>query len=314
MKWIKRIGFPLLGIFLLLNIIAISQAYQFTHFYPNIPPAKKPDQMNFGEKASAIFFGVHYPKSVVVDSFQVPHESFTIKASDDISLECWYAKAEKIAKGTVIMFHGHASSKSGIIKEAEAFHQLGWNVLMTDFRAHGNSEGTVCTIGFEEAKDVKAAYDYIEVKGEKNIVLWGISLGASTILKSVADYNNIKPNKVILEMPFGSLTDAVKGKLRTMHLPEQPFSTLLTLWGGAEQGFWAFDMNPEEYAAKLNCPVLLQWGINDQRVTETETNTIYKNLASHDKLMIKYAHSAHESLYKKEPEKWLATVGGFLNK
>ena len=189
--------------------------------------------------------------------------------------------------------------------------RLGWNVLLTDFRAHGNSEGEVCTIGANEAKDVKAAYDYTRALGEKNIVLYGISLGASTILTAV-DHEGIKPEKVILEMPFGTLVDGVKGRLRMMKLPEQPMSTLLAFWGGVEQGFWAFDHRPQDFASKLNCPVLLQWGLNDPRVTQDETNTIFKNLATHDKLLMVYARSSHQSLLKNEQEKWMNTVGGFL--
>jgi len=299
-------------VFILLNLMAASHAYKFTHFYAGLPPAKKPDQMSFFEKATAIFVGVKYAKSIVVDSFKIKHETITIKTSDSIKLESWYAKADSNAKGTILLFHGHGSNKSGIIKEAMAFHEMGWNVIMTDFRAHGNSDGEVCTIGFNEAKDVKAVYDFIHTSGEKNIVLWGISLGASTILSAINQFN-IKPNKVILEMPFGTLMEGVKGRLRTMHIPENPMSTLLTFWGGIEQGNWAFDFRPQDFATKVNCPVLLQWGIHDARVTEAETNSIYKNLASHDKLLMKYIQSGHQSLCKNENAKWLSTVGSFLN-
>jgi esterase/lipase len=291
--------------------MAAFHAYKFTHFYAGIPPAKKPDQMSFLEKTAAILVGVKYSKSMVVDSFQVKHETIIIKTDDSLKLESWYAKVDSNAKGTILMFHGHGSSKSGMIKEATAFHEMGWNVLMTDFRAHGNSEGEICTVGFNEAKDIKATYEYIKSGGEKNIVLWGISLGAATILTAM-DHYNIKPNKVILEMPFGTLVEGVKGRLRMMHIPEQPLSTLLTFWGGVEQGNWGFDLRPEDFASKVNCPVLLQWGINDPRVTEKETNTIYQKLASHDKFLMKYIQSGHQSLCKNENSKWMSTVGEFL--
>ena len=310
-KWFKRLLYTILSVFILLNLMAAFHAYKFTHFYAGIPPAKKSDQMSFVEKTSAILVGVKYAKSIVVDSFQVKHETISIKTMDSVTLESWYAKVDSNARGTILLFHGHGSSKSGIIKEATAFHEMGWNVLMTDFRAHGNSEGEVCTIGFSEAKDVKAAYDYVKAGGEKNIVLWGISLGASTILSAVNQFN-IKPNKVILEMPFGTLMDGVKGRLRMMHIPETPMSTLLTFWGGVEQGNWAFDFRPQDFASKLNCPVLVQWGINDPRVTETEINTVYKNVASHDKFLMKYIQSGHQSLCKNENAKWMSTVGDFL--
>jgi len=312
-KWLKRIGYTLLVIFILLNVMMAFQAYNFTHFYAGVPKPKKPEEMSTKEKLSSIFFGVKYPKAILVDSLHIPHETIHLATTDGINLEAWYAtKNDSLHKGTVILFHGHGSSKCAIIKEAEAFYSFGYDILMVDFRNHGNSEGNTTTIGYVESKDVKAAYNYVQSKGEKRIVLYGISMGAATIMKSISDYN-LKPVKVILEMPFGSLYDAVKGRMRTFHLPEQPFSALLTFWGGTEQRFWAFNFEPWEYATKINCPVLLQWGINDPRVTEAETNHIFKNLASHQKEFIKYIQCGHESLCKKENVKWVKTVSDFLN-
>ena len=311
-KLLKRIGITLLVVFVLLNIMAAFHAYKFTHFYSNIPAPLKPAEMGFTQKASAIFMGVKFPKSKVVDTFLVAHDTVGLVTSDGIKLESWYAKSDSIAKGTVIMFHGHGASKSGQIKEATAFHNMGWNVFLTDFRAHGNSEGEVCTVGVNESKDVKSAYDFIKSKGEKNIVLYGISLGASTILTTFNRFP-IRPAKVILEMPFGTLLDGVEGRLKIMHIPLEPMGVLLTFWGGIEQGFWAFSHSPENYANNISCPVLLQWGINDPRVTERETNAIFKNLATRNKMMIKYARSGHQSLCKNENEKWMKCVSEFLD-
>jgi hypothetical protein len=86
---------------------------------------------------------------------------------------------------------------------------MGWNVFLTDFRAHGNSDGNECSVGINEAKDVKAAYDYVSGNGEKNIVLYGVSMGAATITKAMYDYSAIKPSKIILDMPFATMQDAV---------------------------------------------------------------------------------------------------------
>jgi uncharacterized protein len=317
-KWLKRVGYTLLLLFVLLNVMAAFHAYKFTHFYTGIPKPQKPEELSFGDKASAIFFGIKFPKSIVVDSFTLNHQTITITTNDGMQLEAWYAKdsitplTSHIHNGTVILFHGHGGNKNGVMKEAEYFFSLGYSVLLVDFRAHGNSQGNTCTIGVDEAQDVKAAYDFIAAEKESNIVLWGISLGAASIMKAIDAYN-LKPSKVILEMPFGSLQDAVKGRVKMMGLPQQPISGLLTFWGGVEQGFWAFNHKPWNYAKKIYCPTLLQWGINDNRVTAYETNTIFANLAAKEKALVKYEFCSHESLCKKEPEKWKAAVQKFLN-
>lgn len=317
-KWIKRFLYLLLVLFIILNISSAFHAYKFTHFYANAPKLEKPEEMSFGEKMKAAFLGVDYPKSKVTDSLFIFHKTITITTNDSMHLEAWHLlqplqtdTANHTAKGTVLMFHGHGSCKSGIIKETEEFYKLGYHVLITDFRAHGNSEGEVCTVGFNESKDVKAAYDFIQATSEKNIILYGVSLGAATITKAMADFELI-PTKVILEMPFGSLYEAVKGRVRIMHLPEQPISFFLTFWGGTEQGFWAFDNSPAEYAKKINVPTLLQWGKHDARVTEKETHEIFEHIATKEKKLVVYEESAHESLCKSEHDKWVSEVSSFL--
>jgi alpha-beta hydrolase superfamily lysophospholipase len=318
MKWLKRFAFTLLILFVCLNIVVAFHAYKFTHFYDaNIVAVKKPEEMTGWEKVQAIAFGVNYPKKKIEYFPITPFSSFTVKTEDGFKLRGWRIpnkKKEKSSKGAVIMFHGHSGNKAGALNEAEAFVKLGYAVYMVDFRSHGESDGNICTIGVDESKDVKATYDFVKKDYGNKIILWGISLGAATITKAMADYESIKPDKVILEMPFASLMDAVKGRLRTMHLPEQPFATLLAFWGGTQQGFWAFSHNPSEYVKEISCPVLIQWGVHDARVSEREIKEINSNLASKEKQLVRFETAAHESLYKKEPEKWVRSVSSFLAK
>jgi len=124
------------------------------------------------------------------------------------------------------------------------------------------------------------------------------------------DYD-LDPQKVILEMPFASLLHAVKSRVKMMGLPKEPVASMLTFWGGVEQGFWAFNLCPSEYAKEIKCPVLLQWGRQDARVGREEIDEIFKNISSRKKLVI-YETAAHQSLCKKEPAKWRETIESFL--
>lgn len=298
-------------LFVLLNIVVAFHAYKFTHFYNNGEiSVKNAAEKTAWDKTKEILFGINAQKKqndVTTDS---TFKTVYLKTKDSLKLEAWYIPIDSAA-GTVLLFHGHGGNKSGVIKEAESFNKMGYNTLLVDFRAHGNSEGNTCTIGFDESEDVKLAYDYISSKGEKNIVLWGISMGASTITKAVKDYQ-LNPKKVILEMPFGTIKDAVIGRVKMMGLPPQPIATLLTFWGGTEHGFWAFGMKPQEFASEIKCPVLLQWGKNDPRVSRAEEETLFNNLPNANKKFVIYETAAHESLCKKENEKWKNEIAAFL--
>jgi alpha-beta hydrolase superfamily lysophospholipase len=297
-------------LFVLLNVIVIFHAYKFTHFYNNGEVAIKSKENKTGwDVTKEILFGINAQKQKEA----APDSANTIvilTTKDSIKLEAWYTPVQN-AKGTVLLFHGHGSTKSAVNAEAEAFRAMGFNTFQTGFRAHGNSGGNTCTIGYDEAEDIKLAYDNIKNKGEKNIVLWGISLGAATITKAINDYN-LQPQKIILEMPFGTIEEAVKGRLKIMGLPQQPMATLLTFWGGAIHGFWAFNMQPSQYAKKITCPVLLQWGANDPRVSRKEEDNIFGNINTTNKKFVVYETAAHESLCKKENEKWITEVTQFL--
>ena len=296
-------------LFLLLNVVVIFHAYKFTHFYEmNDAAVKKQEAKNGWDKTSDLLFGFNAAKQQNTAP-DTTYKSVSLRTADGLTLSGWLINVAN-SKGSVAMFHGHGSKKSAILSEAKGFNRLGYNTLLVDMRAHGASEGNTCTIGYKEAADVKTAYEYLQKTGETNIVLYGISLGAATVTKAINDYA-LKPSKIILEMPFASLPDAVEGRVKMMGLPVQPISTLLTFWGGTLHGFWAYNLRPADYVKKIKCPVLVHWGRHDPRVSEAETNDVFKNITTPKRLEI-FEESGHESLLKKEPSKWMNSVATFL--
>lgn len=300
-----------LVLFILISIITAFHAYKFTHFYD---AAEAPaDKTKSGwDITKEILFGAKAYKQNDVMPADTTYEKVYLTTKDKIKLDCWYLKPAGVAKGTVIMFHGHGSKKSSVMDESIGFRKMGYNTFMVDFRAHGNSGGNTSTIGWHETEDVKLAYNFIKGKGETNIVLWGISMGAAAVSKAMDEYN-IQPSKVILEMPFASILQAAEGRIKMMNLPAEPLAGFVTFWGGVENGFWAFNMKPAEFVKTIKCPVLLQWGKNDPRVQQSETNLIYANITAPKKLVV-YESCAHESLCTKENEKWMKEVNEFLSK
>lgn len=301
----------ILILFVLLNIVTAFHAYKFTHIYNREEVAIiNPMEKTGWDKTKDLLFGA---KAVKQQNPQADSttEIVILTTKDSIKLEAWYIKATEAAKGTVLLFHGHLSKKGSVLKEARQFNKLGYHTLLVDFRAHGGSGGNTCTIGYDETEDVKLAYDFIKAKGETNIVLWGISMGAAAITKAMNDYP-LQPSKLIVEMPFATLSQAAVGRIKMMGVPPQPLASLVLFWGGVEQGFWAFGMKPAEFVKTIKVPVLLQWGKNDPRVLQEETNSIYHNINSKKQLVV-YETAAHESLCSKEPEKWIVSVSSFLN-
>ncbi|WP_044174164.1 alpha/beta hydrolase [Flectobacillus major] len=310
---LKRVLFVMVALFIILNFLLAFQAYRFTYFYEASEVAyKKPEQMTLGEKISGGLFGFKFPKRKIDTLPSLPFKSVILTTAQSLHLKSWFVKADSVALGTVILFHGHASNKQKVLAEATYFHELGYNTLSVDLRAHGESDGNICTIGVNESEDVEVAFNYVKnTLHEKNIIFWGVSLGAATILKGIHDFG-LTPQKVILECPFATMEDAVKGRLRSLHIPATPISQILMFWGSLERGFWAFSHRPVDYAKAVKVPVLLNWGKHDPRVTMAETEAIFEALPSNNKKMVIYEKSAHQSFCRSETAKWKSEIQAFV--
>src|SRR5690606_3486437 len=194
---------------------------------------------------------------------------------------------------------------------AKIFDSLQFNTLLVDFMGSGGSEGNNTTIGYKEADQVKTAFEFVKEKGEKNIYLFGTSLGAVAIMKAMDDYA-LAVSGLILECPFGSMYETVCARFDNMNVPRFPMAGLLVFWGGVQNGFWAFGHNPTEYAKSIQCPTLLLYGEKDEKVSVRETEEIFDNLPGRKKLRT-FPDAGHESYLLKYRKEWIEEVSEFLN-
>lgn len=292
-----------------MNVIAFFHAYKFTHFDTSEGQRiKDARQLSFAQKLGLVLFGMDNPRPL---NKKTPDKNFkTIRLKSNKEIECWLIKTED-AKGTVVLFHGYGGEKSSMLDKADVFQRLGFNTLLVDFMGAGGSEGNQTTIGFKEADQVKTCVEFLRRGGEKNIVLFGTSLGAAAIMKAMHDYT-LPVISIIIECPFGTMLQTVKNRFTTMHVPTFPMANLLVFWGGVLNGFNAFDHNPVDYAKEINCPTLLFYGAKDEKVTAEETRAIFNNLAGPKKL-VTFPLAGHENYLRKYRDLWTEEVSAFLN-
>ena len=308
---LKWIGNVLLVQLILINISAAFHAYRFTHYYNDDKIRnQQPSEGKPFLRTWRMMTGKKLAKSLIQYDPVIPYDTIQLTTASGKKLEAWYMKADS-AKGTVILFHGLNSNKGNVLGEAFEFNSFGYNTMLVDIRAHGNSEGIVNTLGYDEAEEVKLAFDHLSGMGEKNIILWGMSLGAVIIAKAIWEYD-LTPQKIILEMPFDRLQDHIKARARISGFPGEPFGFFVTFWTGVEQGYWAYGHKTSRYVKKINCPVLLQWGNNDEYVLKKETEKIFTAINSSNKKLEIYKGVGHIPLLAANASKWDETVNEFL--
>ena len=110
--------------------------------------------------------------------------------SDGMRLAGWYVPA---ASGggpegsTVVLSHGWNDNKSGMLDVLPIFHDR-YNLVLFDFRNHGQSADGQITQGIREQDDLAAVIDWLVAeKGQETIVLWGRSMGGHAAVNVAAD-------------------------------------------------------------------------------------------------------------------------------
>lgn len=312
--WMLTASILLLIAFVLLNVVAYNHAYRMTHFVREGARTKKPEQLSAWEKLGVLFWGVTLPRPELDSNpanVGLTFETVTIPSTDGISLEGWYC-AHPQPRGAVVLFHGYTTHKAVLLGEARGFHDLGYAVLLIDFRGSGGSSGMTTTIGVREATDVAASYRYLKERcPNQPIVVYGQSMGAASVLRALA-VEKVEPTAVILECPFDRLLSTAKNRFETMGVPSFPFAQILVFWGGVQHGYNGYRHNPIEYAESVRIPTLLISGDRDPRVTPQQAQSIYDRLAG-PKRFVLFSEVGHESCCNARPEEWQKAMREFLD-
>ena len=123
-----------------------------------------------------------------IDPTSVPDmEEITFTNQNGLSLSGHFIPGKNQA--VVIMLHGAETEGMNVLPQAIALHNQGYNVLLMDLRAHGNSQGDTSTLGWSETEDLLDAIEHIQSHEDidaKKIGVFGFSMGGQIALRPAA--------------------------------------------------------------------------------------------------------------------------------
>jgi alpha-beta hydrolase superfamily lysophospholipase len=140
------------------------------------------------------------------------YRDLTLTTRDGVNLSAWYVPAVKDGAPTVVLAHGLLGSKVGMLRFVPWLHDAGYNVLLLDFRGHGESDPRPSSIGPDEVMDIQAVLDWLDLEGAGDAVAGlGLSLGASALVNTAVQDERL--DALILDSLFADWgeTDFAKG-------------------------------------------------------------------------------------------------------
>ena len=193
-----------------------------------------------------------------------------LTAADGTRIAGWYipagSDALRAAAPTVVLAHGNGKTKSEMLSWAEPLHDT-YNLVLFDFRNHGQSSGDVTTLGVREALDVHAVVDWLErAKSPSAIAVLGVSMGGAAAADEAASDDRV--SAVILDSTHATLASALQAGLESRGFPlALPGSWSILLGGLLRTGEDLSVADPVQAIARMgDRPVLIVAAGKDRAV------------------------------------------------
>lgn len=235
---------------------------------------------------------------------KVPYEDVGVVSFDNKQLSGRFYSCE-CSKNVMILFHGYKSSIDvDGSKAVDICTKHGFNVLCVHQRGHGKSEGKTIAFGILERKDCRSWCSYIieRIGADANIMLFGISMGAATVmLSSNLDIPQIKG--IFADCGYSSAKEMLKIGIKKMKLPQfiYPFLRLSAKMYGK---FDPEETTPMKSLSESNKPITIVHGDGDDFVPHYMGKECFDAAKSKRKKFESFSGAGHAISYYYDKEKY----------
>ena len=176
-------------------------------------------------------------------SIGLEFQDLTLKSENE-KIHAWFVPAKE-NKGTILFCHGNAGNLGHRMSTIRTWNDLGWNIMIFDYRGYGISTGKPSEKGCYE--DVRAAYLWLKENDhlKKPLIVHGRSLGGGIASWAAGEFS---ADALILESTFTSIPD-----MGAHYYPFLPIAMISNI-----------DFPTKERLPNLDIPLLIIHGEKDQ--------------------------------------------------
>ncbi|MGZ9585437.1 alpha/beta hydrolase [Paenibacillus marinisediminis] len=244
---------------------------------------------------------------------ELDKEEVNIKSNDGLKLFGTYIEKYPYSNRVAIIVHGYTAAMPWSSQFSGIFMKKGFNILLIDQRAHGQSEGKYATFGYKEKYDIQAWVDWtVNRKGEDCVIaLHGQSLGGGTVLEYAAIHRP-QVRLVVADCPYSDLTELVRHQVASLNfIPSWPFINLINRRLKTKAGFRMEDVSPIQVMEACKLPIMFVHGGSDLFVPTKMSVDLYHAKPEPKRLLI-VDGATHGVAHCRDRERYVSEICDFV--
>lgn len=235
-----------------------------------------------------------------------------LRADDGLRLRAQYLPLP--GAPAAVLCHGYKSRGDGLSLAAEHFRRMGFSLLLPDARGHGQSHGDYIGFGWKDRLDLLAWLRWLnDAAHPPYIVLYGISMGAATVLMAAGEPLPDNVRAVAADCGYTSIREILRHVAKSRHFPGflLVFADLICR---LRAGYSPLrEGSALETAGRIRVPLLLFHGDADVFVPVEMAHALY-DAAACEKALCIIPGAGHLEAALRAPELYWETLAGFLRR
>jgi pimeloyl-ACP methyl ester carboxylesterase len=211
-----------------------------------------------------------------VEPARAPAQDLTIVTADGLSLAATFRPGRRVDAPAVLLLHGNGASREQTADNAAWLAVRGYATLTIDFRGHGQSSASSHSFGWNESKDVRAAFAWLKEKNHgAPVALVGISMGGASAL--LGDTGPVAADAMVLQAVYSDIRHSIRNRMASMisRWPATLFEPLLSFQSRLRFGVWPSRLAPLDALERFHGPVLIIGGADDPFTPPEETRRMF---------------------------------------
>lgn len=245
----------------------------------------------------------------------IDHEEVRFVTRDHVVLKGWWFPVNGSDR-IVVAMTGRHGTKDDLIGIGTGLWKRGYNVLLFDYRARGESENSTASIGHFEFADGEAALDYamqrvVHREGTCRPALLGYSMGGAISLQLAALRPEVET--VVADCPFANLKHLVELRLQERFVPVRYLMPVIEFLNRAIYSYHLDEVSPLRWVSRISPrPILLIHAENDRIIPVEDSYKLYEMAGEPKELWIE-PEADHCGAYFKDREGYIKRVSDYMD-